>query len=90
VFACQRASLEVKCLFPALVPVIWISTSAFQNPGGSSYLLGVTAWETISRSGLPYWAKNNVRFSLDMGPQIWHHDNNNVTPSFSIRLGKAF
>jgi hypothetical protein len=22
VFACQRASLEVKCLFPALVPVI--------------------------------------------------------------------
>ena len=40
-------------------------------------------------AGMTFLGKNGVRFSLDLGPQIYH-DSNEIQFGLSLKLGKSF
>lgn len=61
-----------------------------QSFGAGFALNGSTGMKTYFPIGVNYLAKNNFRYSLDAGPQIWYEENNDVLLSFSLRIGKAF
>ena len=76
--------------FPALVPGHLNFHIGVSESWGFMLFIGGNGFRTYFPVGITILGKNNIRFSVDMGPQIWHQDNNDVTPSFSVRLGKAF
>ncbi|MBE0638180.1 MAG: hypothetical protein IH598_06660 [Bacteroidales bacterium] len=77
------ASLGVKFYFPA------IRNGRLNFHLGASQGYGYGEWKAYFPIGVNVLTNKNFRFSLDAGPQIWY-DTNDITPSFSIRLGKAF
>lgn len=57
---------------------------------GITFLEGYTGTKTYLPLGINLLAKNDFRYSFDLGPQIWYWDNNDILLSFSFRVGKAF
>ena len=57
---------------------------------GFDFWNGSSGLKTYIPFGVNLLTKNNFRYSLDAGPQIWHQENNDVLLSLSLRIGKAF
>ena len=77
------ASLGMKFYFPA------IRNGRLSFHLGASQGYGYGEWKAYFPVGINILSNKNFRFSLDAGPQIWY-DTNDITPSFSVRFGKAF
>ena len=57
---------------------------------GAKESIGFGGFKLYAPIGINFIANNNFRFSLDAGPQLWHENNKEVLPSFSLRIGKVF
>lgn len=57
---------------------------------GVMLLVGSNGLRTYIPIGLTYLTKQNLKFSVDAGPLLWHAENNDITPCISFRVGKAF
>lgn len=78
-------SAGAKIYFPAI------------KSGGFNFHAGILpAWgfagglKTYFPIGINYLTKNNFRFSLDAGPRLWHDEQEENFPGFSLKIGKGF
>lgn len=77
------ASMGVKIYSPS------ISNDHLNLHIGATQSIGFFGWKTYIPIGVNYLTSRAYRYSIDIGPQIWY-DDDEVRPSFSIRIGKAF
>lgn len=77
------ASLGAKIYSPS------ISSDHLNLHIGATQSIGFFGWKTYFPVGVNILTSGAYRYSFDIGPQVWY-DDEEVLPSFSIRVGKAF
>jgi len=77
------ASMGIKIYSPS------ISSGHLNLHIGATQSIGFFGWKTYIPVGVNYLTSRAFRYSFDVGPQIWY-DEEEIRPSFSIRVGKAF
>jgi hypothetical protein len=79
-----------KFYFPAISQGRMSFHAGLSESWGFDFWNGSSGIKTYIPLGVNLLTKNNFRYSLDAGPQIWHQENNDVLLSLSLRIGKAF
>ncbi len=78
------ASLGAKIYTPS------ISSDHLNLHIGVTQSIGYFGWKTYFPIGVNFLTEGAYLYSVDVGPQIWHSEGDDIRPSFSIRVGKAF
>jgi len=78
------ASLGAKFYLPS------ISSDHLNFHIGATQSIGNFGWKTYFPIGVNFLSDGAFRYSFDIGPQIWRSKEDDIRPSFSIRIGKAF